>query len=111
MVLPRGLFGTENDIRKRLDKLKKAGISKALCGNYGSYLLAKELGFEVFGDFGLNIFNSESAGLVDNPILSFELTLNQSNRISAENTGVIVYGEAAAYADKKLPCQGERRSL
>lgn len=103
VVLPRGLFGTENDIRKRLDKLKKAGISKALCGNYGSYLLAKELGFEVFGDFGLNIFNSESAGLVDNPILSFELTLNQSNRISAENTGVIVYGRLPLMLTRNCP--------
>lgn len=103
VVLPRGLFGTENDIRKRLEKLKKAGISKALCGNYGSYLLAKELGFEVFGDFGLNIFNSESAGLIDNPILSFELTLNQSNRISAENTGVIVYGRLPLMLTRNCP--------
>lgn len=103
VVLPRGLFGTENDIRKRLEKLKKAGISKALCGNYGSYLLAKELGFEVFGDFGLNIFNSDSAGLVDNPILSFELTLNQSNRISAENTGVIVYGRLPLMLTRNCP--------
>lgn len=103
VVLPRGLFGTENDIRKRLEKLKKAGISKALCGNYGSYLLAKELGFEVFGDFGLNIFNSESAGLIDNPILSFELTLNQSNRISVENTGVIVYGRLPLMLTRNCP--------
>lgn len=103
VVLPRGLFGKENDIRKRLEKLKKAGITKALCGNYGSYLLAKELGFEVFGDFGLNIFNSESAGLVDNPILSFELTLNQSNRISADNTGVIVYGRLPLMLTRNCP--------
>lgn len=103
VVLPRGLFGIENEVRTRLEKLKKAGVSKALCGNIGSYTLAKEMGFEVFGDFGLNIYNSESANMIDNPILSFELTLEQANKINAENTGVVVYGKMPLMLTRNCP--------
>lgn len=103
VVLPRGLFGIEDEIKKQLTKLKKAGVSKALCGNIGSYTLAKEMGFEVFGDFGLNIYNSESADMIDNPILSFELTLDQANKINAENTGVIVYGKMPLMLTRNCP--------
>ncbi len=103
VVLPRGLFGIENEVKERLEKLKKSGVSKALCGNIGSYTLAKEMGFEVFGDFGLNIYNSESANMVDNPILSFELTLEQANKINAENTGVVVYGKMPLMLTRNCP--------
>lgn len=103
VVLPRGIFGIENEIRKSLEKLKKAGVSKALCGNYGTYRLAKETGFQVWGDFGLNIFNSNSARQIDNPILSFELTLEQANSIDAENTGIIVYGYVPLMLTRNCP--------
>ena len=103
VVLPRGLFGIEDEVKKQLIKLKKAGVAKALCGNIGSYTLAKEMGFEVFGDFGLNIYNSESANMIDNPILSFELTLEQANRINAENTGIIVYGKMPIMLTRNCP--------
>lgn len=103
VVLPRGLFGIEDEIKKQLTKLKKAGVTKALCGNIGSYTLAKEMGFEVFGDFGLNIYNSESANMIDNPILSFELTLEQANKINAENTGIIVYGKMPLMLTRNCP--------
>lgn len=105
VVLPRGLFGKENEIRARLEKLKKAGVTKALCGNCGAYQLADEMGFEVFGDFGLNIYNSESANMIHNPILSFELTLEQANRINAANTGIIVYGYVPLMLTRNCPVQ------
>lgn len=103
VVLPRGLFGIEDEVKKQLTKLKKAGVTKALCGNIGSYTLAKEMGFEVFGDFGLNIYNSESARLIQHPILSFELTLEQANKINAENTGIIVYGKMPLMLTRNCP--------
>lgn len=103
VVLPRGLFGIENEVKERLEKLKKAGVTKALCGNIGSYKLAKDMGFEVFGDFGLNIYNTESANMIDNPILSFELTLEQANKINAENTGIIVYGKMPLMLTRNCP--------
>lgn len=103
VVLPRGLFGIENEVKQRLEKLKAAGVTKALCGNIGSYRLAKELGFQVFGDFGLNIYNSQSAAMIDNPVLSFELNLEQINRINAENTGVLVYGKVPLMLTRNCP--------
>lgn len=103
VVLPRGLFSMENEMRTRLEKLKRAGVTKALCGNLGSYQLAEEMGFEVFGDFSLNVFNSESADMIKNPILSFELTLEQANRINAENTGIIVYGYVPLMLTRNCP--------
>ena len=103
VVLPRGLFGIENEVKERLEKLKEAGVTKALCGNIGSYELAKDMGFEVFGDFGLNIYNSESANMIDNPVLSFELTLEQANKINAENTGIIAYGKMPLMLTRNCP--------
>lgn len=102
-VLPRGLFGIENEVKARLEKLKKAGVTRVLCGNIGGYNLAKSLGFEVFGDFGLNIYNSESANMIDNPILSFELMLEQANKINAENTGIIAYGKIPLMLTRNCP--------
>lgn len=102
-VLPRGMFGIEKEIETKLTKLKKAGVRKVLCPNIGGYRLAKDMGFEVFGDFGLNIFNSESANLIDNPILSFELMLEQANKINAKNTGIIVYGKVPLMLTRNCP--------
>lgn len=103
VVLPRGIFGIEADIKKQLEKLKKAGVTKALCGNYGTYKLAKDMGFQVWGDFGLNIFNSYCARQIDNPILSFELTLEQANNIDAQNTGIIAYGYLPLMLTRNCP--------
>lgn len=103
VLIPRGLFAREQEIRSRLEKLKKAGISKALCGNIGAYRLAEGMGFEVYGDFGLNIFNSMSAQMVKSPILSFELTLEQANKITADDTGIIAYGRVPLMLTRNCP--------
>lgn len=103
VVLPRGLFSSEQRLEKELGRLKKAGVSKALCGNIGSYRLAKEMGFQVFGDFGLNVYNSESASMIDNPLLSFELTTKQIENISAVNKGALVYGKVPLMLMRNCP--------
>ncbi len=90
--LPRGLFGVEKRLEKRLRELKKRGVKNALCGNIGAYQLAEKIGFHVYGDFGLNVFNSLSARNFNSPILSFELTVKEANSINAEDTGMIAYG-------------------
>ena len=105
MELPRGLFGKEEQLEKRLVQLKKAGVKNALCGNLGSYRLAKRLGFTVFGDFGLNAFNSSSANQIHSPILSFELTIDEANRINAEDTGIIAYGRLPLMLTRNCPVQ------
>ena len=108
VLLPRGVFGCEERLRERLQKLRKAGVSRALCGNIGTYGLCEELGFEVFGDFGLNIFNSISAGMIKNPTLSFELSLEQANKIEAENKGVIVYGRLPLMLMRNCPIKAQK---
>lgn len=107
VVLPRGLFGIENELKSKLEKLKKAGVNKALCGNIGSYQLCKDMGFEVWGDFGLNVFNSVSANLVERPILSFELTQLQINNINAPDTGMLVYGYAPLMLTRNCPIKND----
>lgn len=102
-VIPRGLFGMEREVESRLQKLKKAGVTKILCGNIGAYHLAKNMGFEVYGDYSLNIFNSNSAKMIDNPILSFELTIEQANAVEGANTGVIAYGRIPLMLARNCP--------
>ena len=101
--IPRGLFGMEEKLTKRLEHLKKIGVRKALCSNLGAYSLAQKMGFEVYGDFGLNIFNSESAQLFNSPVLSFEATLEQTNRIGAKDTGIIGYGYLPLMLTRNCP--------
>ncbi len=62
-VLPRVVWDSETEkLKERLDAVRKLGVSEALCGNLGQISLLTERGFRVRGDFGLNVFNSETAG-------------------------------------------------
>ncbi len=101
--IPRGLFGVEEKVKNRLLELKNTGVNNALCGNLGSLTLAKNLGFNVYGDFGLNIFNSQSAKLFENSILSFELTLSDANKINDCETGIVGYGKLPLMLTRNCP--------
>lgn len=101
--IPRGLFSQEEKLTKRLEHLKKIGVRRALCSNLGAYKLCEQLGFAVFGDFGLNIFNSQSAGMFHSPILSFEALIDDLNKINAEDTGIIAYGKLPLMLTRNCP--------
>lgn len=101
--IPRGLFGMESELKKRLERLRKIGVKNALCSNLGAYKTAQEMGFRVFGDFGLNIFNSESAAMFNSPIISFEATLEQISKINADDKGVIAYGRLPLMITRNCP--------
>ena len=101
--LPRGLFSSEERLKKELSHLKEIGVTMALCSNLGAYKTARDLGFEAYGGFGLNVFNSLSARQINSPILSFELTAEQANIINAEDTGVIVYGRLPVMLCRNCP--------
>lgn len=101
--IPRGLFGMEENLKKQLIKLKNCGVKNALASNYGGYKLAEELGFNVFGDFGLNVFNSQTAQMINSPILSYEATLEQINSIKQEDTGIISYGKLPLMLTRNCP--------
>lgn len=101
--LPRALFSAEEKLTKRLEHLKKIGVRKALCSNLGAYRLAEKIGFEVFGDFGLNVFNTETARLFNSPIISIEATVEQANAIDAQDKGLIAYGKLPLMLTKNCP--------
>lgn len=101
--IPKGLFGSEQRLRGDLKRLKRAGVSAALCSSLDACRIAREEGFEVYGDYGLNIFNSLSAGQINSPILSFELTLDEIGKIGAEDKGVIAYGRLPLMLTRNCP--------
>lgn len=101
--IPRGLFGMEPQLKKRLERLRKIGVKNALCSNLGAYKTAEDMGFKVFADFGLNIFNSESAAMFNSPIISFEATLEQISKINADDKGVIAYGYLPLMITRNCP--------
>ena len=95
--IPRGMFGIESQIKLRLLELKSMGVRAVLASNIGAVYLAKEMGFEVHGGFGLNITNTESLCAYEDiglksAELSFELTKNQISEIG----GTIPRGIIAA---------------
>lgn len=101
--LPRGLFGVDERLEKRLSELKSAGVTMALCGNLSAYEAAKKCGFQPYADFCMNLFNSNSASMFHAPILSPELTLSQANRINAADTGIVAYGKIPLMLARNCP--------
>lgn len=101
--IPRGLFGCEEKLKKQLSHLRDIGVTMALCPNIGAYKTAQDMGFAVYGDFGMNVFNSMGAQQVNSPILSYELTLEQANAINAYDTGIIVYGSLPLMLTRNCP--------
>ena len=95
VYLPPVIFDSEWEIvKKSLENARKSGIMYALVSNIGQIEAVKSYGFEIFGDFRLNVTNSESAEAyrkmgVSQLILSPELTLPQARDIGG---GLITYG-------------------
>lgn len=82
-VLPRVIWDREREETARaMNAVYDAGVRAVLAGNLGQIALADGLGFQVRGDFGLNVFNSQTVrtlrelGLAS-ATASFELLLAQ----------------------------------
>ena len=99
VTLPRIVKDKEQDaLRALLQTAKDKGCTHAAVQNVGQIALAKELGFKVRGDYGLNVFNSRSLdelrrwGL-ESATLSFELRHEQLRDIKKSiPCEAIVYG-------------------
>lgn len=98
-VLPRIAFDSEwEKLLGRLKKAKSAGVRELVCTNIGQPRLLRELGFDLRGDFGLNIMNSQSIRALKEMglgacTLSFEMTLPQIRDLSYTLPAeMIVYG-------------------
>ncbi len=98
-VLPRIVHDGElNRLREDLRLVRKMGVREVLVGNVGLLLIAREEGFRIRGDFGLNIYNSGAVNLlgalgVKSATLSFEMTLPQIRDVSkAVDCEILAYG-------------------
>ena len=99
VILPRIAWDREFPaLREKLEQLRALGVRDALVGNLGMFPIARELGFTLRGDFGLEIYNSQALkeyrhlGL-QSATLSFELKFPQIRDISKGiDTELITYG-------------------
>ncbi len=99
VTLPRIIHDNELDkCTKLLEKAREMGVTQALVGNIGHIPYAMSLGFKVRGDFGLNIYNSQTLGVFKelgllSAMLSFEMRLEQIRDISKSmDTEIFAYG-------------------
>lgn len=108
--IPRGMFGTENDVAAALSDAAAAGATAALCNNIGAIPLAKAAGLCPIGGFGLNVMNKQSlsfykgVGLVGST-LSMELTFPQIKALgnSPLPTGILLYGRQPLMLTRNCP--------
>ncbi len=97
--LPRVAWDREYPgLREKLEQVRTLGVKDALLGNLGMFPIARELGFTLRGDFGLEIYNAQALkeykrlGL-QSATLSFELKLAQLRDLSkCLDTELITYG-------------------
>jgi len=97
--LPRIIHDNEKKrISGMLDKAVNHGIKEVLVNNIGQILFAKKYGMTVRGDFGFNVYNSETLYVLQklglkSATLSFELPLSEIREISKPiDTELITYG-------------------
>lgn len=88
-IPPRIVHPTEmRELIFALDDLRADGVGELLCGNIGLIDIARERGYRLRGDYGLNITNSRALELIagegfESATLSFELTFPQIRAISS----------------------------
>ena len=99
VMLPRIIHDNEKKkIAKMLDRAVRLGIDNALVSNIGHIQFAKKFGMTVRGDFGFNVYNSETLYVLKklglkSATLSFELPFSEIRRLSKPiDTELITYG-------------------
>ncbi len=110
-------FAPESALPALIDSLKEAGIPRVLVGNLGHIDPFLKAGFEVWGDYGLNITNStalaeyRNLGLT-NACLSFELSLPQIRDLHLSMpTTLIAYGRLPLMQFKNCVIKQKGRCL
>ena len=82
-VLPRIWRDKDEDtLRRWLERARALGVTGLLLGNLGHFPLARDGGWRLYGDYGLNVFNSRSLAWLrerglESACLSFELRFSQ----------------------------------
>ena len=107
--IPRGMFGLENKIYRRLREIQKLGINEVLAGNLGAVQIAGSLGLDIHGGFGLNLTNTaamewaEKAGIMDAEV-SIELTVEQISQLGGRlPIGIVSSGRLPLMLTRNCP--------
>ena len=107
--LPRGIFGQHRRVEKLLQRAKNHGVHLAYCPTLDGVAIAKKCGMTVFGGFALNVFNSDTVGVLERLnvkaiTLSPELTAAQAQQITATvPIGVWAYGRLPLMLTRNCP--------
>ncbi|MDO5559998.1 MAG: DUF3656 domain-containing protein [Oscillospiraceae bacterium] len=105
---PRFLIN-EKEIKKALRYLFDNGIRHIMCTNVCYIRMCREIGFELHGDFGLNISNSISADVLSDLGLkditaSFELKLSFFRKLKhSVPAGIMAYGHLPLMLTRNCP--------
>ena len=98
-VLPRVVTDNQaKDVYAALERAFNYGVNEALVGNLGHVFMARGIGMNVRGDFGLNAFNSHTLDVLSqagflSATASFELRLSQVKAMAKPlPTELIIYG-------------------
>jgi len=99
VMLPRVMHDNEKKkIAKMLDRARSLGVGDALVGNIGHIQFVRNHGMSVRGDFGLNVYNSETLYVLQklglkSATISFEMRLAETRDLSKPiDTELITYG-------------------
>lgn len=112
--IPRGIFGAEELVEKRLQMFKTHGIRIAYCSTLDALAIAKKHGFEIHTGFSMNVFNSISVNVLESLsvkgiTLSPELTLGQIEKISSKTKrSIIAYGRLPLMLTRNCPLKNGR---
>ncbi len=111
--IPRGMFRLEQMIYRHLKRVQALGINEVLANNVGAVEMAKSLGMEIHGGFGLNLANTEALkwaerqGITDTEV-SFELTLEQIAKLGGNlPVGIISVGRLPLMLTRNCPAQND----
>lgn len=113
VAVPRGLFGRSAAVRERLEQIRQAGITEALCGTMDGVELALQAGLRPVGGPTLNMTNAQAlvAGAdmgMTKAVLSMELTFRQMAFADQAplDTGLLVYGRQPLMLTRNCPRTG-----
>jgi len=112
--IPRGIFGTQDNIKNALQRAKECGASFAYCGTLDAVAIAKDVGIEIMGGSSLNVYNSASLKTLEelganSCVLSPEITLQKASTLGSKiKRGLIAYGRLPLMLTRNCPAKNAR---
>ncbi len=104
VALARVIYSSEMDnCKKLLKKAKEQGFQFALVSNIGHLQAVKESGLELYGDIGMNVFNSSSVKVLEDMGFSFITVSPELNEAQVRDLEKNDKTKLCAFAKGNLP--------